>query len=49
MDRDRKVSFVEEYTLDLNIFLVVRNTFIRFFIVVYKVVRSDYEVRIINL
>lgn len=49
MDRDRKVSFVEEYFLDLNIFLVVRNTFIRFFIVVYKVVRSDYEVRIINL
>lgn len=49
MDRDRKVSFVEEYFLDLNIFLVVRNMFIRFFIVVYKVVRSDYEVRIINL
>lgn len=49
MDRDRKVSFVEEYFLDMNIFFVVRNTFIRFFIVVYKVVRSDYEVRIINL
>lgn len=49
MDRDRKVSFVEEYFLDLNIFFVVRNTFIRLFIAVYKVVRSDYEVRKINV